>query len=274
MSANLHAGAEVVNYPWDSWNSSERTHADNDWFYFVSREYADTVHAHAASGYMTYLDNGVTNGGDWYEISGGRQDYVTGFLHGREVTLELDDTKLTPAGNLLSLWDYNKHSLLNYMEEVMWGLGGYVTDYYSGAPVPAKIEIAGHDDEYAYTYTHNTTGYFRRPIAAGTWELQVTAAGYDTLFLPGVGTQVHDLTWLMIRMGGPVSRYDQQNFPMKIWPNPVRAGDPLYLFLPHEGRNTVTLSSLTGRQIRIADNRIFHQGRNTLPLPRRSKEYG
>ncbi len=267
MSANLHAGAEVVNYPWDSWNSSERTHTDNDWFYFVSREYADTVHAHAASGYMTYLDNGVTNGGDWYEISGGRQDYVTGFLHGREVTLELDNTKLTPAGNLLSLWDYNKHSLLNYMEEVMWGLGGYVIDYTSGVPVPAKIEITGHDDEYAYTYTDSSTGYFRRPIAAGTWELQVTAAGYDTLLFPGVSTQEHDLTWLVIRMGGPVNRNEYHNPTLKVWPNPVRAGESLYLSLPREERCTVTLTSVTGRQIRIADNRIFHQGRNTLPLP-------
>jgi hypothetical protein len=32
---------------------------------------------------------GVTNGYDWYRITGGRQDYVTWFLRGREVTIEV-----------------------------------------------------------------------------------------------------------------------------------------------------------------------------------------
>jgi hypothetical protein len=272
MSANFHAGEETVNYPWDSWDSEERPHADDQWFHYVSLEYADTVHANAPSGYMTGPSNdpdkdGVTNGGDWYKISGGRQDYVTGFLHGREVTIELDNDYITPAGDLLPLWDYNKRSLLNYMEEAIYGMGGYVKDYYTDTPVPAKIELTGHDDEYSVTLADTVTGYFRRPLAAGTWTLQVTAAGYDTLLLPEVITHDHDLTWLVIRMGGPASRDDHPASVMKIWPNPLREGDPLYLFLPREERCTVTLTSLTGRQIRIADERIFHQGRNTLLLP-------
>ena len=41
MSANYHAGDELVNYPWDTW---AKLHADDAWFQFVSHEYADTVH--------------------------------------------------------------------------------------------------------------------------------------------------------------------------------------------------------------------------------------
>ena len=267
MSANLHAGSEVVNYPWDSWNSSERTHADNGWFILISRNYADTVHAHAPAGYMTDLNNGITNGGDWYEISGGRQDYVTGFLHGREVTLELDNTKLTPPENLISLWNYNKRSLLNYMEETMYGLGGYITDYYAGTPVPAKIEIPGHDDEYSFLVADSTTGYFRRPVPAGTWSLQVTATGYDTLILPDVETDTGRLTWLAIRMGSPVRREETTSPQVKIWPNPVEEGGVLYFTLPREEHCTVLLTSVTGRQIRIVENRLLQQGRHSLSLP-------
>ncbi|MCU0379249.1 MAG: succinylglutamate desuccinylase/aspartoacylase family protein [Bacteroidales bacterium] len=74
LSANIHSGEEVINYPWDKWT---RTHADDEWFYQISRRYADTVHLLAEPGYLTFLDNGVTRGSVWYLIRGGRQDYIT-----------------------------------------------------------------------------------------------------------------------------------------------------------------------------------------------------
>ena len=40
MSANMHSGAEVINYPWDTWSQPA---ADNIWWRHVSRQYADTV---------------------------------------------------------------------------------------------------------------------------------------------------------------------------------------------------------------------------------------
>jgi len=59
LSANFHGGAEVVNYPWDTWS---RTHPDNPWLIQLSRRYADTTHLYSPSNYMTYLNNGITNG--------------------------------------------------------------------------------------------------------------------------------------------------------------------------------------------------------------------
>lgn len=79
LSANFHGGAEVVNYPWDTWS---RLHTDNTWWIFVSRQYADTAHAHSPTGYMAGFNNGITNGYAWYRITGGRQDYMTYFQQG------------------------------------------------------------------------------------------------------------------------------------------------------------------------------------------------
>ncbi len=100
ISANFHGGAEVVNYPWDTWSTR---HADDQWFQDISHMYADTVHAFS-SGYMTGFNNGITNGWDWYEVDGGRQDYMTYFRGGREVTIELSSTKLLPANELPAHW--------------------------------------------------------------------------------------------------------------------------------------------------------------------------
>ncbi len=142
LSANFHSGEEVVNYPWDRW---EIRHPDDNWFYYISRKYADTVHIHSAAGYMTFLDNGVTNGWDWYAIYGGRQDYVTWELHGREVTIELDDNFITPISQLGSLWEANYRSLIGYLENALYGIRGTVTDNITGEAVPAKVFIEGHD---------------------------------------------------------------------------------------------------------------------------------
>jgi hypothetical protein len=93
LSVNLHSGAEVVNYPWDRWTS---LHADDSWFYDISRRYADTVHIYSDPGYMTLLDNGVTR---LCVVCHHRRQ--AGFHHlqprGREVTIEMDETKQTRA---------------------------------------------------------------------------------------------------------------------------------------------------------------------------------
>jgi hypothetical protein len=105
LSANFHAGAEVVNYPWDC---DSIFHADKVWFDQISKEYADSVQKFGRPGYFTNVVNsGYVDGAWWYQVYGGRQDYITSFLYGREVTIELDEEKTTPEDSLAKLWSYN-----------------------------------------------------------------------------------------------------------------------------------------------------------------------
>jgi len=180
ISANFHAGAEVVNYPWDRWRYI--LHADNDWFYDISRSYADTVHVYSGPDYMNDLDNGVTRGAVWYRIYGGRQDFMTQELHGREVTIELDYQHTTPVYQLSALWDNNWRSLLGYLENALYGIHGVVLNSLSSAPVPAKVFIEGHDKDSSQVYSDTLTGTFVRLLSPGSWTLTFTANGYhDTI---------------------------------------------------------------------------------------------
>jgi hypothetical protein len=115
LSMNFHGGAEVVNYPWDTWS---RVTADDSWWQFVSHEYADTAKKYGGATYFTNpYASGVTNGYAWYTITGGRQDYHNYFKHIREVTLEISVTKNPAGSSLLNYWKYNCRSFLNYIEQ-------------------------------------------------------------------------------------------------------------------------------------------------------------
>lgn len=175
MSANFHGGAEVVNYPWDTWS---RPTADENWWIMVSRQYADTVHANSPPGYFDDLENGISNGYDWYRITGGRQDYMNYFQQCREVTLEISNTKLPPASQLPLFWNYNYRSILNYLEQVTYGIRGIVSDTITGEPLKAQVLISGHDTDSSMVFSSLPAGNYHRLIKAGTYNLTFIADGY------------------------------------------------------------------------------------------------
>lgn len=183
MSANTHGGEEVLNYPWDTW---PQLAADNQWWVDVCREYADTVHLYAPADYLNGFDNGITNGYQWYSISGGRQDYMNYFHNCREVTMELSDTKLLPAAQLPDHWEWNYRSLINYMEQSLFGVNGIVTDLETGAPLEAKVYIDGHDIDNSFVYAYPENGYYQRLLEPGTYDITYSAPGHYPVTIEGI----------------------------------------------------------------------------------------
>ncbi len=186
MSANIHGGAEVVNYPWDSWTSENQTTADDDWWQTVAREYADLAQQNSPAGYMTDLNNGITLGGDWYIVYGSRQDYMNWYNRCRELTIELSSVKMVPEEMLLDLWDYNYQSLLRYMERCLQGLTGTVTDAQTGLPVAARIEVVGHDFDNSDIFASAQLGTYFRPIKEGIYTIKVSHDRYPDMIINDV----------------------------------------------------------------------------------------
>ncbi|HOJ30616.1 MAG TPA: M14 family zinc carboxypeptidase [bacterium] len=169
LSANFHSGAELVNYPWDTW---EKLHPDNNWFVFISRQYADTVHLYSPDTYFDDLDNGITNGYAWYRITGGRQDYMNYFKHCREVTIELSEEFL--PFNPSSYWEYHKDALIGLIAQSLTGICGTILCE-TGIPLPAKIEIPGHDADNSFVLSETQTGRFFRLLLPGNYNLRFSA---------------------------------------------------------------------------------------------------
>jgi hypothetical protein len=184
LSANFHGGAEVVNYPWDTW---QRRHPDDQWFEALARDWADLAQADSPGGYLTGQNNGITNGWDWYEVKGGRQDFMTFFHGGREITVELSATKLLPADQLDDLWHWNRRALLDFLSHAHEGIRGRVTDA-DGAPLAATVEVLGVDREAdgSTVRTDPAVGDYHRLLLPGLYDLRVEATGYRTRELYGV----------------------------------------------------------------------------------------
>ncbi|PLX06907.1 MAG: hypothetical protein C0594_06585 [Marinilabiliales bacterium] len=190
MSVNTHGGVELINFPWDTWQSWESMNADHNWWEYVCFVYADQVEIDAPSSYfegpgnMSYgPDNytGVTHGADWYYAIGSRQDYMNYYRYIQEVTLELSDTKLLAVEYLNDHWGYNKQAMLNYMEEALNGFRGIVTDACTGAPLAdVKVEIIGHDSVNSEVYSNAPVGDYHRPIYEGSYDVTYSLAGYQS----------------------------------------------------------------------------------------------
>ncbi len=235
LSAGFHGGAEVVNYPWDTWS---RLHADDAWYRTISRAYADTVHQYSEDGYMTFLDNGITNGYAWYFVYGGRQDYVNCLLHGREVTIELSNDK-TPAEDELEVyWNYNKKSLLQFLGKALTGITGVVTDSLTGFPVTAKIRLVHHDRDSSFVISASQDGFYSRLINQGSYLLHFEAPGYQT---ERHAVQVSDGLHTMLNVKlNPLSE-------KILYPNPF--SNQVYFFISDPGDQlTVEVFDLMGKK--------------------------
>ncbi len=261
LSANLHGGAEVVNYPWDKW---DRRHPDDEWFRSISRHYADTVHRYSGIHYMRFLDDGITRGSVWYKIRGGRQDYVTYSLGGREVTLEINDEKLTPGPALGQLWEWNQRSLLNYLSEALNGVRGMVTDAGSGDPVRAKIVIEGHDADSSHVWSDAASGFYLRMLPPGTWRLTFTAPGYEPLTTETVLTGDEPrLTRDISLRRSEVSHPDPPLSGLVAWPNP--SDGYFNLMLPETVSGRVTLRVIDASGALVRQHHTIAQPRQPVP---------
>jgi Zinc carboxypeptidase. len=239
LSANFHSGTEVVNYPWDRWFS--KFHADDSWFNAISRSYADTAHVYAGPEYMNFLDNGVTRGAVWYIVYGGRQDFMTWELHGREVTIELDDQFVTPAAQLTLLWQNNWHSLLGYLENALYGIHGLVRNVNSHAPVPAKVFISGYDEDSSQVYSDTLTGSFERFLNPGSWNLTFSAIGYWPVTVNNIIVTSGQKTDLIVDLSPIPNGVEtiSSTIPILLYPNP--ATNIIKAILPDETAGTIYL---------------------------------
>lgn len=269
LSMNFHGGAEVFNYPWDTWS---RLHPDDDWYIFQGVRYVDTVHANSPSTYMDDLLGypnipGIVNGFDWYRITGGRQDYMTYFHGAREVTLEISSTKLPSPSMLPTYWNYNAKSFINYITQSLYGVRGIIRDSLTGQPVKTKVRVTGKEiADSTWISSDSVTGNYNRLIKNGTYTFTFSAPNYITKTVTGVYVKNDSTTFLNVLLR-PVATSVIINKPivneyslMQNYPNPFNSITKIQLQVASYKFVKLVVFDITGKEVAVLINKNLQAG--------------
>jgi len=197
LSSNLHGGDLVANYPWDESKSGKSADysasPDDATFRVLAAAYSEAHRVMAdpnrkpcdMSGDNFGKQDGITNGGAWYSLKGGMQDFNYLASNCFEITLELGCDKFPPASDLEQYWIDNKAALYNYMWQTHMGVKGLVTDSETGKPIAdASISVRnvtdGADQVIRYDVVSNKGGDYYRLLIPGTYEITASADGYKS----------------------------------------------------------------------------------------------
>ncbi|KAK1121827.1 hypothetical protein K0M31_010139 [Melipona bicolor] len=180
LSGNLHGGAVVASYPYDSGSALpccvESKSPDDELFKYLAHTYADN-HPQMRTGNACSHDvfqGGVINGAYWYEVIGGMQDFNYARSNAFEITFELSCCKYPTASNMPKYWRLNKESLIKYLEQAHIGVKGLVRDT-NGEPIEAATIIV-HGINHNVSSTHR--GEYWRLLLPGTYNIHAEAWGY------------------------------------------------------------------------------------------------
>ncbi len=202
LAFNLHGGAEVFNYPWDTWSDGppdSHPHADELWYQGVAHHFANLVKANApaAIGGSSYFSDisfdGTTNGWEWYEVQGGRQDWMNWWRRCREVTIEVSSCKTDDSLRMPDYWTANRQAFLDFIATSLTGIRGLVTDAY-GTPLAATVQLLGLTAQESEVQTDPAAGDYHRLLDPGTYALHFTAAGFDPLDVTAIPVAAGDAT--------------------------------------------------------------------------------
>ena len=189
LSANLHNGALVANYPYDNtedFNSVYSKSPDDDIFIELARTYSfahPTMHlGQPCRLYEDGFTDGITNGADWYSIDGGMQDY--NYLNSNcfEITIEQGCYKFPYASELQNIWNDNKVALVAYINQVHRGIAGFVKNDRGDPIANASVEVMDRDHPVLTT----VNGEYWRLLTEGNYSIRVHAEGFQPVCVAGV----------------------------------------------------------------------------------------
>jgi len=203
ISANMHGGDLVANYPYDEArgiNPTEySTSPDDETFKHIALTYSKN-HPRMGDPSTPGCDKqfnpfakqgGITNGAAWYTVEGGMQDFNYLSSNDFEITLELGCDKYPAASVLQKEWEENKQSLLEFIWQAHLGFKGLVKDADTLQGIANALIHVRNITRIARSYRRSDDinhdirsvhdGDYWRLLTPGEYEVIAMADGYEPL---------------------------------------------------------------------------------------------
>ncbi|KAK9872584.1 hypothetical protein WA026_018716 [Henosepilachna vigintioctopunctata] len=197
LSANLHGGDLVANYPYDESKSGKLTgeyssSPDDETFRHLALQYS-LYHADMADpkrkncgdvdSAQFAKQGGITNGAKWYSLQGGMQDFNYLSSNDFEITLELGCDKYPNDDVLENEWKRNKNALINFIWQSHIGVKGIVYDSVTKLGIPnAVIHVKNVTKNIQKDIQHDITsvhdGDYFRLLTPGQYKITAYRDGY------------------------------------------------------------------------------------------------
>jgi len=185
LSATFHSGSVLLNMPFDYDSEKDGVKPiENTLVRAYGKAYtmAGTFLNNPDLYQSIYMENGVINGGNWYEISGSLQDWSykeTGCL---DMTIEVARRNPSTEAGVQQVFMYNRDSLIAYIKKAGYGVHGQVKNSGGNPVAGVKITTIYSDSTEGdiYTYT-DANGFYNRILLQGTYTLKFSKTGYSEI---------------------------------------------------------------------------------------------
>ncbi|CEF65289.1 Carboxypeptidase N catalytic chain [Strongyloides ratti] len=224
LSANLHGGSLVANYPFDDSESGKdgiyTPSLDDKLFVQLSYQYARAHKDMWKTGRRCGLGingdtfyHGITNGAAWYHLAGGMQDWQYLHTNTLEITIEMGCYKFPLSYMYEKLWNDNMFALIAYIDMVRYGLKGIVKDIDGKPLINATVEIIG--DKKGKIITTTDQGEYWRLLAPGKYKIKFSH-GYHISKIIDIFIKPRELIINDIILENPPCNYSD-NFKQEVY---------------------------------------------------------
>jgi hypothetical protein len=169
LSQTNHGGDESVSYPW-SYRPDQSP--DNAPISTLAAGYS------SYSGYVPTLAYFQGYSG-MYPINGSAKDAYYALMGSVGWTLEVSFDKTPPNTQITQYYNWNRPAMIYLLQQVGKGMKGLVTDASNNEPVAAMAWISNTSNNFWPVYCDPAVGDFHKFLLPGTYNLKVTANGYQ-----------------------------------------------------------------------------------------------
>ena len=233
ISQSLHAGTEMISYPWS---------------YRPTMSPDNRIIDHFASGYAEESKySGLKFGNGFkrlYPINGSAKDSYYGIYGSMGWTVEVSENKAPPSSEIGTYYKRNRPAMLYLIEMANRGIRGRITDALTGKPVKATIWVRDQQTEYWPVYNDPATADFHRLLLPGIYNVRFTANGYEPTGVANISVSDTGAAVIDIKMQPAQGTFAHQVTACRI------------------PGNNFSDDGLTYRALSIPDRRYYSLGKN------------